>query len=157
MIQPTDRRDDDTAEPPRRDERRGTDELSVVESVRRRVLIVDDEAAIVEVLSEHFKADYDVETALNGADALGAALRHRPDVVLLDLNMPRMNGVEVLRNLKQIDASIEVVMVSGNAEIRLTADALKNGAFGYVPKPFDLRYLDHMLAAIFDRVKAPKR
>jgi len=131
--------------------------LPMAESVRRRVLIVDDEAAIVEVLSEHFKADYDVETALNGADALGAALRHRPDVVLLDVNMPRMNGVEVLRSLKQIDASIEVVMVSGTAEIRLTADALKSGAFGYVPKPFDLRYLDHMLAAIFDRVKVPKR
>ena len=68
--------------------------LPMAESVHRRVLIVDDEAAIVEVLSEH-----------------------------LDLNMPSMNGVEVLRSLKQIDASIEVVMVSGTAETRLTADA----------------------------------
>ena len=125
----------------------------MADSVRRRVLIVDDEALIVEVLSEHFKTDYDVESALNGADALGAVLRHRPDVVFLDLNMPRMNGVEVLKNLKQIDASIAVVMVSGNAEVGLAAEALKSGAFGYVPKPFDLRYLDHMLAAIFDNMK----
>jgi two-component system OmpR family response regulator len=122
----------------------------MTESARRRVLIVDDEPLIVEVLSEHFKTDYDVETALNGADALGAIVRQRPDVVLLDINMPRMNGVEVLRDIKQIDASIAVIMVTANEQIQMAADALKAGAFGYVPKPFDFRYLDHILAAIFD-------
>ena len=64
---------------------------------RKRILIVDDEPLIIEVLTEHFKPTYDIETATNGTDAL------------------------------------------------------KTGAFGYVPKPFDFRYLDHMVAAIFDR------
>jgi DNA-binding NtrC family response regulator len=117
----------------------------------RRVLIVDDEPLIVEVLNEHFKKDFEVETALNGADALGAILRKRPDVVLLDINMPRMNGVEVLKDIKQIDESIAVIMVTANEQVSLAAEALKSGAFGYVPKPFDFRYLDHMLAAIFDK------
>src|SRR6185295_6355698 len=120
--------------------------------VRRRLLIVDDEPLILEVLTEHFKTDYDVETALNGADALGAILRSRPDVVLLDINMPRMNGVEVLKDIKQIDESIAVIMVTANEQVALAADALRSGAFGYVPKPFDFRYLDHMLATIFDRM-----
>ena len=120
--------------------------------VRRRLLIVDDEPLILEVLTEHFKTDYDVETALNGADALGALLRSRPDVVLLDINMPRMNGVEVLKDIKQIDESIAVIMVTANEQVALAADALRSGAFGYVPKPFDFRYLDHMLATIFDRM-----
>ena len=120
--------------------------------VRRRLLIVDDEPLILEVLTEHFKTDYDVETALNGADALGALLRSRPDVVLLDINMPRMNGVEVLKDIKQIDESIPVIMVTANEQVALAADALRSGAFGYVPKPFDFRYLDHMLATILDRV-----
>jgi DNA-binding NtrC family response regulator len=115
---------------------------------RRRLLIVDDEPLILEVLTEHFKSDYDVETALNGADALGAILRERPDVVMLDINMPRMNGVEVLKDIKQIDESIAVIMVTANEQVSMAAEALRSGAFGYVPKPFDFRYLDHMLATI---------
>ena len=124
---------------------------------RRRVLIVDDEPLILEVLSEHFKTQFDVETALNGADALGAILRERPDVVLLDINLPRMNGVEVLKDIKQMDESIAVIMVTANEQVQLAAEALKSGAFGYVPKPFDFRYLDHMLATILDRPAKGKR
>ena len=123
---------------------------------RRRVLIVDDEPLILEVLAEHFKGDFDVETAPNGADALGAILRQRPDVVLLDINMPRMNGVEVLKDIKQMDESITVIMVTANEQVQLAAEALKSGAFGYVPKPFDFRYLDHLLATIFDRARPRK-
>lgn len=123
----------------------------MADSGRRRLLIVDDEPLILEVLSEHFKADYDVETALNGADALGAIVRARPDVVMLDINMPRMNGVEVLKDIKQIDDSIAVIMVTANEQVAMAAEALRSGAFGYVPKPFDFRYLNHMLATIFDQ------
>jgi|ERR687892_2800572 two-component system response regulator (stage 0 sporulation protein F) len=129
----------------------------MVDNARARLLIVDDEPLILEVLSEHFKTDYDVETALNGADALGAILRARPDVVMLDINMPRMNGVEVLKDIKQIDESIAVIMVTANEQISMAAEALKHGAFGYVPKPFDFRYLDHMLATILDRPRPPRR
>src|SRR5919108_383785 len=125
----------------------------MVDSGRRRLLIVDDEPLILEVLSEHFKTEYDVETALNGADALGAILRARPDVVMLDINMPRMNGVEVLKDIKQIDESIAVIMVTANEQVAMAAEALRSGAFGYVPKPFDFRYLDHMLATILDRLQ----
>jgi DNA-binding NtrC family response regulator len=119
----------------------------------RRILIVDDEPLIIEVLSEHFKTAYEVETAMNGADALTAVLRERPDVVLLDINMPRMSGVEVLKDIKKIDETIPVIMVTANEQITLAADAFKTGAFGYVPKPFDFRYLDHMIATIFDRAR----
>ncbi len=122
----------------------------MTETQSKRILIVDDEPLITEVLSEHFKGNYEVETALNGTDALTAILRTRPDIVLLDINMPRMNGVEVLRDIKQIDQSIAVIMVTANEQISLAAEALKSGAFGYVPKPFDFRYLDHMVAAIVD-------
>lgn len=123
----------------------------MADPARHRLLFVDDEPLILEVLREHFKAEYDVETALNGADALGAIIRTRPDVVMLDITMPRMNGVEVLKDIKQIDDSIAVIMVTANEQVALAAEALKLGAFGYVPKPFDLRYLDHMLATLLDR------
>jgi DNA-binding NtrC family response regulator len=78
---------------------------------------------------------------------------------MLDINMPRMNGVEVLKDIKQIDDSIAVIMVTANEQVAMAAEALRNGAFGYVPKPFDFRYLDHMLATILDRLpqRGPKR
>lgn len=123
-------------------------------AARKRILIVDDEPLIAEVLGEHFQAAYEVETALNGTDALAAVLRHRPDLVLLDINMPRMNGVEVLKDVKKIDESIPVIMVTANEQVSVAADALKSGAFGYVPKPFDFRYLDHMVATIFEASSA---
>ena len=123
----------------------------MVDVARRRVLIVDDEPLVLEILSEHFEIDYDVEIALNGVDALNAVRRQRPDVVLLDVKMPGMSGVEVLKAIKQLDDSIAVIMVTANEQVELAAEALKSGAFGYVPKPFDFRFLDHTLTAILNR------
>lgn len=123
-------------------------------ATKKRILIVDDEPLIIEVLAEHFKSKYEIESAMNGTDALAAVLRQRPDLMLLDINMPRMNGVEVLKDVKKIDDSITVIMVTANEQVSLAADALKSGAFGYVPKPFDFRYLDHMVATIFESPRA---
>jgi DNA-binding NtrC family response regulator len=117
------------------------------------MLIVDDESALRELLSDYFKSAFVIETASNGTESLTAVLRHRPDVVLLDINMPGMNGVDVLKAIKQIDDSIPVIMVTGTEQNALTAEALKSGAFGYVPKPFDFRYLDHLIAASFTTVR----
>jgi CheY-like chemotaxis protein len=119
----------------------------VADKVSKRLLIVDDEPAIAEMLREHFRGRFEVETVSSGPDALRAVARQRPDLVFLDINMPRMNGVEVLKGIKRIDPSIAVVMVTASERTNVTAEALQGGAFGYMPKPFDLRYLDHMVAA----------
>jgi DNA-binding response OmpR family regulator len=122
-----------------------------------RLLVVDDEEHVTAIIEEYFTSlGYEVEIAHDGAEALRRAAAVRPDVVLLDINMPRMNGVEVLRDIKQIDETIAVIMVTANEQVQLAADALKSGAFGYVPKPFDFRYLDHMLATIFDKPRVRK-
>jgi DNA-binding NtrC family response regulator len=126
-------------------------------SAGKRILIVDDEPLIIEVLAEHFRTSYEVETASSGTEALAAVLRQRPDLVLLDINMPRMNGLEVLKDVKKIDDSIAVIVVTANEQVEVAADALKNGVFGYVPKPFDFRYLDHMVATLFDSARPAGR
>ena len=124
----------------------------------KRQLIVDDEPHITDVLSEHFKTNYAVETALNGADALAAVRRARPDIVFLDITMPRMSGIEVLKEIKTIDPTIVVIMVTANDHVALAAEAIKNGAVAYVPKPFDLRYLDHVVADLVAKsVTRPSR
>lgn len=124
---------------------------------QKRLLIVDDEPAITEVLREHFRDRFEVEAVFNGQDALTAVVRKRPDLVFLDINMPRMSGVEVLKDIKKIDPSIAVVMVTANERTNIAAEALQSGAFGYVPKPFDFRYLDHMAAAALDDSSGRRR
>ena len=57
-----------------------------------------------------------------------------------------------MKDIKQIDESIAVIMVTANEQVAMAAEALRNGAFGYVPKPFDFRYLDHLLATIIDHL-----
>jgi DNA-binding response OmpR family regulator len=113
----------------------------------RRVLIVDDEPAIAALLQESVGPDYLVEIASNGKDALAATRRMRPDVVLLDVNMPGMSGVDVLQRIRTMDSSIPVIMVTASSDNQAVADALRLGAFSYVPKPFSVKYIRHLVSA----------
>ncbi|HEX5814286.1 MAG TPA: response regulator [Methylomirabilota bacterium] len=114
----------------------------------RRILVVDDEPMLVDLVVEHLRdSHYEVETATNGRQALAAVARQRPDVVLLDITMPGLSGIDVLKEIVKTDPSITVIMVSGNTDVAVTAEAIRNGAFSYVPKPFDFRYLRHFIAA----------
>jgi DNA-binding NtrC family response regulator len=114
---------------------------------RRRILLVDDEQDILDILHEHFAKECDVETAADGMTALAIVRARRPDVIFLDINMPGINGVDVLKSVKELDATIPVLMITANADNALAAEAIKRGAFSYVPKPFDLKYLNHLVAA----------
>ena len=113
-----------------------------------RLLCVDDEAPVLEVLCEYFTTQgYSVETASSGADALAAVPRLRPDLVLLDVRMPGMDGLEVLKKIREIDPGLAVIMVTANEDVALARETLKIGAFDYVSKPFDFRYLDRAVSA----------
>ena len=108
-----------------------------------KVLVVDDETSVVEVLSEYFSGQgYTVRTASNGEEALTALTEFKPAVVLLDVRMPGIDGVEVLRRLRAIDKGAAVIMVTANEDVELARETLKLGAFDYVAKPFDFGYLD---------------
>jgi two-component system response regulator AtoC len=112
----------------------------------KRILVVDDEPALLQILKEHFQGQYEVDTASSGAAAIERFVRQRPDVVFLDINMPGISGLEVLKLFKQSDASIPIIVVTANTEIPVAEECLKQGAFSYVPKPFNLTYMDHMAA-----------
>lgn len=113
-----------------------------------RILVVDDEAPVREVLTEYFSTQgYVVDTAANGNDAVAAVKRARPDLVLLDIRMPGIDGVETLRRIRELDADIAVIMVTANEDVVLARETLKLGAFDYVAKPFDFSYLDRAVAA----------
>jgi two-component system, response regulator, stage 0 sporulation protein F len=115
-----------------------------------RILIVDDELSVVEVLGEYFTGQgYSVATATDGAEALGVVERFRPAVILLDVRMPGMDGVEVLRRLRVSDNNPAVIMVTANEDVALARETLKLGAFDYVAKPFDFAYLDQAVTLGF--------
>lgn len=113
-----------------------------------RILVVDDEAPVLEVLGEFFVGrGYLVETASSGQEALAAVRRQRPNLVLLDLHMKGMDGLETLRQLLGIDAGLPIVMVTANEDAAVARETLRLGAFDYVAKPFDFTYLERAVTA----------
>jgi two-component system OmpR family response regulator len=117
-------------------------------TVSKRVLIVDDDPRIVQLLTEHFKQSYTVETAMSGGEALGVVRRARPDVVVLDVMLPGMSGIHVLKELKRADPTIPVIVVTGTDSLAIANEAVRSGATTYLRKPFDLRELDQRVAEI---------
>jgi len=118
-----------------------------------RILVVDDEAPVREVLTEYFVTEgYAVEEATSGVEALTAIRGGRADLVLLDVRMPGLDGVQVLRRIRELDQNVPVIMVTANEDVGLAKETLKLGAFDYVAKPFDFDYLDRAVAAGLARV-----
>lgn len=83
-----------------------------------------------------------MRTASSGEEALSALPEFKPSVMLLDVRMPGLDGVEVLRRVRTLDKGVSVIMVTANEDVELARETLKLGAFDYVSKPFDFGYLD---------------
>ncbi len=111
-----------------------------------RVLVVDDDPATVELLQEFLLAKgYEVLTASDGAEALRTVRAERPHLLLLDIMLPKLDGLEVLRQVKAIDPTVGVIMVTGVDEEAIGRQAMALGAFDYIVKPLDLPYLEQSL------------
>jgi CheY-like chemotaxis protein len=114
----------------------------------RHILVVDDNPGVIAVFSEALRtAGYSVQAAMNGHEALALFTAHRPAVVLLDLRMPGKGGVRVFAELRQIDARVPIIIVSGDGDEHRARALLQEGAFDYVPKPVDLSHLGVIVAA----------
>lgn len=112
-------------------------------SPKRRLLVVDDEAKICRVLAEHFSIQgYAVMTARGGEDAMTIAYTFHPVVVLLDLLMPGMTGIDTLKQLKQLNPAPQVLMISAADHEEVVKGALNLGADSYIHKPLNLLDLD---------------
>ena len=111
-----------------------------------RVLIVDDEPDAVEMLREFLTPKgYEVITALDGEEALRKVKEERPHLILLDVRMPKMNGMEVLKRVREIDHEVGIIMVTAVKEEQTGRQALQLGAFDYITKPLDLKYLERSM------------
>jgi DNA-binding NtrC family response regulator len=112
------------------------------------LLIVDDEAAARFALSKAFTGAYDILQASSVAEARNQ-LAQRPDVILLDYNMPGEDGIVLLREVAGPDGPA-VIMITAHGSERVAVDAMKSGAFDYLPKPYDLEELRMVVARAFE-------
>jgi len=104
----------------------------------KQILVVDDEPNLRRVLSAQLERDgYDVHTAEDGEQALTILKEHHIDLVITDLRMPRIDGMELLRRTQKMDADLPVVMITAHGTVDNAVEALKTGAFDYLTKPFD--------------------
>jgi two-component system nitrogen regulation response regulator NtrX len=101
-----------------------------------RILVIDDEAAIRDSLKMILEyEDYQFVSAVSGQDGLASLQRERPDAVLLDIKMPGMDGMEVLRKIRALDETLPVIMISGHAGTPTAVEAIKAGAIDFFEKP----------------------
>jgi len=112
----------------------------------QRILAVDDDIDICSVLRDflNFKG-YEVHTALNGEDAVKQVKEVKPRIVLLDMVMPGMDGIETLQEIKKVDPTVGVIMITAKADEELAKRAVALGAYEYITKPIDFNYLELVL------------
>ncbi len=108
--------------------------------------MVDDEESILSLLSEVLTGEgYKVDGVTSGFDALKKMKENSFDVMLLDLKLPKMDGIEVLRSVKRIDPQLPVIMMTGHVSLESAVDSMRHGAYDYITKPFNL---EQALAAV---------
>ncbi|MDR3559963.1 MAG: response regulator [Negativicutes bacterium] len=116
-------------------------------TIKPIVLVIDDQPGIrrllIEVLSEE---GYSVVDAANGYDGLQKAKEHHPDLILMDMKMPGMDGIETLKELKALGIGDRVIMMTAYGELDLVTEAKDIGAADYITKPFDIIALCQMIA-----------
>ncbi|MEB2312851.1 MAG: sigma-54 dependent transcriptional regulator [Sorangiineae bacterium] len=105
---------------------------------RKQILVADDEPNLRRVLSAQLVRDgYDVHTAEDGEQALELLREHHVDLLITDLRMPKLDGMELLRRAVELDEGLPVVMITAHGTVDNAVEALKTGAFDYITKPFD--------------------
>jgi DNA-binding NtrC family response regulator len=123
--------------------------VTVVEAIR--VLLVDDEAEFLETLVKRLKKRrVDVQGVRSGEEALEFIRTQPVDVVVLDVKMPGMDGIQTLKAIKSMDPLVEVIMLTGHASVEVAIQGMELGAFDYLMKPMDI---DELLYKVQDAYK----
>jgi len=122
-----------------------------------RILIIEDEPEVRESYKDMFALfGYEVEAVSNGREGLSLINKHDYDVVVTDLNMPEMDGLEVLRYIKKRKPFVEVIVITGFATLENAIQAMKVGAYDYFTKPVDIDHVHIVLSKCIQQIKAKK-
>jgi DNA-binding NtrC family response regulator len=109
----------------------------MTDQIKKKILIVDDELSVCKSIRQALLSqDYDVDMALSGEEALQKEEQRNYDVIIADLMMPGISGLDLLKSLKAKNTLAKVIMVTGYPTMKTTVQAIQIGAFDYLPKPF---------------------
>ncbi len=110
-----------------------------------RILVVDDDESVRYSFQRAFGRDYDIATAGTGEEALCEIERSPPALIFLDVRMPRMSGLETLLRIKKRYPGLPVILMTAYDNADTAIEAMKRGAFGYIPKPFENREIKEII------------
>lgn len=121
---------------------------------KKKILIVDDEPSIRDSLKLLLKSSFDVSAVEDGDIAITETETFQPDLVLLDVHMPRKDGIETLKALREKNLNLPIVMLTGANTVRTAVEAMKFGAYDYINKPFEIDQLTDLILSILDTSKS---
>ncbi|MFA6169845.1 MAG: sigma-54 dependent transcriptional regulator [Candidatus Margulisiibacteriota bacterium] len=116
-----------------------------------KILVVDDEKSMRESMKMLLEGRYELHFAASGRDAIEIVKKHSIDLVLLDIHLPEIDGIEVLRIIKGLDDSIEVIMITAVVMVGKAVEAIRSGAYDYITKPFDIQALQEQVEKVLEK------
>ncbi|MGB3094151.1 MAG: response regulator, partial [Candidatus Zixiibacteriota bacterium] len=122
-----------------------------MEKEKVRILIIDDDPKVSWILSEGLGEDYDILSAKDGPEGIRMVSKANPNLVLLDIKMPGMEGLEVLERIKSMDRPTEVIMLSGHGETKNVVESIKKGASEFISKPFDVKEVEIHIQSVLEK------
>jgi two-component system response regulator AtoC len=123
-----------------------------------KILVIDDDKSIRESLDLYLEEEgYDVHTASNGTEGLNQFVTITPDVVILDIRLPDIDGFTVLEDLREEDEKVKVIMITAHHDMETTIKAMKGGAFDYIHKPIDVDELDIAIGKALGSIEMEKK
>jgi len=115
-------------------------------SERCKILVVDDEKDINQILVTFLsRHNFDIMSAYNGKEAIEITKKQRPDLILLDIVMPDMSGLDTLKKIKKIDENTKIIMLTAMEDEETIRKSRELGADGYIPKPFTGKHLESVV------------
>ncbi len=122
--------------------------------MKERILVVDDEAVIAKALVKHLSREgYEVDSASDGPEAIEKHKEKTFDLMLTDLKLPSFSGIDLIRESKTINPDLSCIVMTGYGSITTAVEAMKNGAFHYVTKPFELDDVSQLIATALEHVR----
>jgi len=116
----------------------------------KRILVVDDNPVIQDVLKQFLGQGYVVEVVGTASLALAAVVQKSPDAIVLDVKMPGVDGLSLLKSLREVGVRMPIFVMTGYDSTEVALEALELGATGYLPKPFDLVHLHRLITHALD-------
>jgi len=120
------------------------------------ILIVDDEASLRDSLRLLLKDKYNLVFAKTGKEAISAVKKSAPDLVLLDIRLPEVDGLEVLSRIKDLEPSQDVIMITAMNTVGFAVEAMKRGAYDYITKPFDIKAISSIIEKVLEKHRLEK-